>query len=122
MDKFYKKTTDIKRIIQRDINYQDCMMVNGALLNTYEDQFISPDEKVYVFGAFMRPGKKTFAISIPKKEKKSLNLKTKQYFVHNIIVPNREEDIPVFEKPCKQSTYERNFDKPSSEFREWHAD
>ena len=70
----------------------------------------------------MRPGKKTFAISLPKKEKRSLNLKNKQYFIHNIIVPNREEDIPVFEKPCKSSKYERNFEKALSEFRDWHAD
>lgn len=120
IEKFYKKEADVKRIIDRDIAYQNLLMVNAELLKTFEDPSVPPENRVYVFAAFMRPGKRTFAISIPKKEKKSYA--NKHWYVHDIIVPNREEDVAVYEKAANMSKTERNFFKPTSEFRDWRED
>ena len=69
----------------------------------------------------MKPGKKTYVTSIPKKGRRR-NFAEKQYFVHNIVVPNREEDIPIFAKLTKNSKKEREFNKPKSEYKDWRED
>ena len=92
-------------MIHRDISYHNYLIVNEEVLKTLDNQTDSEDDQIYVFAQFMKPGRKTYVTSLPQKARRRIAERT--YFVHNIIVPNREEDIPVFEKLSKNAKKER---------------
>lgn len=94
-------------------------MVNEDLLKSLDGPNEYEDDQIYVFAQHMKPGKRTFVASMPKGRRRAGE---KQHFIHNIIVPNREEDVPVFEKLTKRSAKERQFTKPTSEYRDWRED
>lgn len=77
--------------------YPKMQFVNSELMTNMDnadEDFDQELNQVYVFAAFMRPGKQTYAMCVPEKEKNA----GLTYFTHKTIIHKREEDIPLFIK------------------------
>lgn len=64
----------------------------------------------------MKPGKHIFAVAHPDE------FGEPEFFIHKIIVRQREEDIPLYTKPIKIKKTTRAFSKFNTVFREWLDD
>ena len=115
----YSGIDDVKRAILRDLRYSKMQMINPELMLNIENQDADFDQdanEVYVFAAFMRPGKQFYSVCLSDAENDL------QYFTHKMVVKKREEDIPLFVKEIKNRVIVRVFEKNNSVFKEWTED
>jgi hypothetical protein len=71
-----------------------------------------------VFPCFLKPGRHKFLITQDNPEFEN----EKDYYLHNIIAPQRVDNIPIFAKAIKSKLKERTFDRKTTVFAPWRDD
>ncbi len=117
----YVTMDDIKTVIIREMRFRQPNFINVELISNLEDAIRQdPIERqmnqVYVFPAFIKPGRQIYAVAYPDERRNP------SFFVHKLIVKPREELVPHFVKETKISKVGRQFDKNKTIFREWRVD
>ncbi len=74
------------------------------------------EKQVYCFPSFLKQGKQTVVIGYPNAYDDI------EFFIHRIVVRQREEEIPVFTKKLRMKSTQRRFDKQMSIFKDWQED
>ncbi|CDW89852.1 UNKNOWN [Stylonychia lemnae] len=103
----YRKS--FKEVIMKNSLYRRPYLVNGQFLERFSDR---TQEQLYVYPCFIRAGKHSYIVKNTDDD----------YFLHKMIAPFREEDIPVYIKQSKMKVFSRVFKKETSVFRDWKED
>eukprot|EP00347_Sterkiella_histriomuscorum_P014450 403360819 len=104
---YYKKI--FKEVIEKNLLYRKPFIQNPSCFENYSD---TSHQQLYVYPVFMRSGKHSYMIE-------NIDQET---FMHKLIAPFREEDIPIFVKTSKIKVFQRVFKKDTSVFKDWKED
>ena len=74
------------------------------------------NKQTYCFPSFWKQGKHIVVIGYPD------SYDDLEFFIHRVVIRQREEEIPVYTKKTKMKTTTRKFNKNVSSFKDWQED